>query len=137
VRSGLSRKGRKEMQAQCSVARLDRGPRSDYHHWQLQSWSANERRGRREVEVPLHRNECTKCGRVFRVLELSGTESEAACPACGGHETRRLLPRVAIQFKGSGFYRTDHARRAGGNDPEGGPPVESEAAVPAVPASES
>jgi putative FmdB family regulatory protein len=92
--------------------------------------------GRGEVEVPLHRNECAKCGCVFRVLELSGTESVAACPACGGHQTRRLLPRVAIQFKGSGFYRTDHARRSGGNDPEGGP-VESEAAVPAAPASES
>ena len=86
--------------------------------------------------MPLHRNECTKCGCVFRILDLSGVESVATCPACGGLQTRRLLPRVAIQFKGSGFYRTDHARRSGGNDPEGGP-VESEAAVPAVPVSES
>lgn len=61
--------------------------------------------------MPLHRNECSACGNLFRTLELAGEECDAACPACGEQSTRRLLPRFAVQFKGHGFYRTDHARR--------------------------
>jgi putative FmdB family regulatory protein len=86
--------------------------------------------------VPLHRNECAQCGCEFRVLELPGTEDGAVCPACGGRNVRRLLPHVALQFRGSGFYRTDHARsrRGGGNGSE--PPKESEPS-PAATASEN
>ena len=60
--------------------------------------------------MPLHRNECSACGNLFRTLDLAGAECDAACPACGERNTRRLLPRVAVQFKGHGFYRTDHPR---------------------------
>lgn len=60
--------------------------------------------------MPLHRNECSACGNLFRTLDPAGAECDATCPACGERNTRRLLPRVAVQFKGHGFYRTDHAR---------------------------
>ena len=63
--------------------------------------------------MPLHRHECESCGNRFRVLELPGTEAETpTCPACGSTKSHRLMPLVAVQFKGSGFYKTDRARKA-------------------------
>jgi hypothetical protein len=32
------------------------------------------------------------------------------CPECGG-ELRKVFTPPAISFKGSGFYRTDHAKK--------------------------
>ncbi|MDD5219027.1 MAG: hypothetical protein PHV11_00465 [Candidatus Bipolaricaulis sp.] len=63
--------------------------------------------------MPLRRNECLSCGYHFRTLETPSTPATSACPACGSRKTRRLLPRVAVQFRGSGFYKTDHGRREG------------------------
>jgi putative FmdB family regulatory protein len=61
--------------------------------------------------VPLHRHECQSCGHRFRVLELRGAENGIpTCPECGSTETHRLLPLVAVQFKGSGYYKTDYRR---------------------------
>ena len=71
--------------------------------------------------MPLYRNECRTCGYRFRTLEGSTATSVATCPACGSRESRRLLPRVAVQFKGSGFYRTDHSQRGNGAREEGAP----------------
>ncbi len=61
--------------------------------------------------MPLHRYECESCGHRFRILHLEGTEDQADCPSCGGKDTRRLLARVSIQFKGSGYYKTDRANK--------------------------
>ena len=32
------------------------------------------------------------------------------CPKCGG-DVRKLISSAAIQFKGSGFYKTDYANK--------------------------
>ncbi len=65
--------------------------------------------------MPLRRHECESCGHRFRVLELPGAEDEApTCPVCGSASTRRLIPLVAVQFKGSGFYKTDRGRKGHG-----------------------
>ena len=65
--------------------------------------------------MPLHRHECDACGNRFRVLALPGAEEETpTCPVCGSAATRRLMPLVAVQFKGSGFYKTDHGRSGRG-----------------------
>ncbi len=61
--------------------------------------------------MPLHRYECESCGHRFRVLQLEETEDHVECPSCGGKETRRLLARVSVQFKGSGYYKTDRANK--------------------------
>ncbi len=62
--------------------------------------------------MPLHRHECESCGNRFRVLVLPGTEGDIpACPVCGSTSSHRLMPLVAVQFKGSGFYKTDHGRK--------------------------
>jgi putative FmdB family regulatory protein len=64
--------------------------------------------------MPLHRHECESCGHRFRILVTHGTEDDVpTCPECGSVSTRRLMPLVAVQFKGSGFYKTDRGRKGG------------------------
>jgi len=71
--------------------------------------------------MPLHRHECESCGHRFRILVTHGTENDTpTCPACGGVSTRRLMPLVAVQFKGSGFYKTDRGRKGRSHPDRGG-----------------
>ena len=42
---------------------------------------------------------------------MNGVEDEVACPKCSATDLERQLPRVAIQFKGSGYYKTDRANK--------------------------
>jgi len=59
--------------------------------------------------MPFYRHECDNCGHRFRILVLPGTQAEEpTCPSCGSTSTHRLMPLVAVQFKGSGYYKTDH-----------------------------
>jgi putative FmdB family regulatory protein len=60
--------------------------------------------------VPFYRYECNACGEVFRVLHKDGDrdEQETRCPHCGGLEATRLLPRIGVIYKGSGYYSTDY-----------------------------
>jgi len=61
--------------------------------------------------MPLYRYECEACGHRFRNLELNGASEETVCPSCGSKSVRRLLSRVSVQFKGSGYYKTDRANK--------------------------
>ncbi len=65
--------------------------------------------------MPLHRHECNACGYRFRVLDLEEKEGVVTCPECGSKDTHRLFPRVSVQFKGSGYYKTDHGRKDNGS----------------------
>jgi putative FmdB family regulatory protein len=81
--------------------------------------------------MPLHRHECEACGNRFRVLVLRGAENETpTCPVCGSASTRRLMPLVAVQFKGSGYYKTDYKRGDRGRSSQG---TATESADPAEP----
>ncbi|MFC2099685.1 FmdB family zinc ribbon protein [Candidatus Bipolaricaulota bacterium] len=61
--------------------------------------------------MPLYRYECETCGHRFRVLHSMRSDKLDPCPSCGGKKTRRLLSRVSVQFKGSGYYKTDRANK--------------------------
>ena len=62
--------------------------------------------------MPLYRYECESCGNQFTILVRQQAQVDApACPKCGSEDTRRMVPRVAIQFKGSGYYKTDYAHK--------------------------
>ncbi|HSC78088.1 MAG TPA: zinc ribbon domain-containing protein [Candidatus Acidoferrales bacterium] len=60
--------------------------------------------------MPLFEYECDACGKRFELLQKFSDPSTAAC-ACGG-TAQRQLSAAAIQFKGSGFYATDYARKS-------------------------
>ncbi|MBE0635507.1 zinc ribbon domain-containing protein [Candidatus Bipolaricaulota bacterium] len=59
--------------------------------------------------MPFYRYECRNCGHEFRYLHFDSNSDEVACPKCKGTDLERQMPRVAIQFKGSGYYKTDRA----------------------------
>ena len=60
--------------------------------------------------MPFYRYECESCGHEFRVLQPAGSDEPVSCPKCKAETTRRMLPRVSVQFKGSGYYKTDRAK---------------------------
>ena len=61
--------------------------------------------------MPFYRYRCEKCGHEFRILQPNLANDEACCPSCESADVRRLLSRVSVQFKGSGYYKTDRANR--------------------------
>jgi putative FmdB family regulatory protein len=63
--------------------------------------------------MPFYRYECEACGSVFKVLEQNGNASLPVCPECEGRRARRLLPRIGVIYKGSGYYATDYRAKNG------------------------
>lgn len=61
--------------------------------------------------MPLYRYECKTCGHEFRILQQRDDETTVTCPSCEGIDIQRLPSRVSIQFKGSGYYKTDRANK--------------------------
>lgn len=56
---------------------------------------------------------CEKCGRFEKIQKFSDKPLRV-CPTCKGRKVQRLLSAPAIQFKGSGWYITDYARKGDG-----------------------
>jgi putative FmdB family regulatory protein len=63
--------------------------------------------------MPLYEYECFLCGHRFERIQRVSDAPLTECPACGG-SVRRLLGVPALQFKGSGFYVTDYAKKESG-----------------------
>ena len=62
--------------------------------------------------MPLYEYECDACGRRFEVIHQKFSDPPVdVCKECGKGPVRRLLSSPAIQFKGSGFYITDYAKK--------------------------
>jgi putative FmdB family regulatory protein len=64
--------------------------------------------------VPLYEYQCARCGR-FEIIRKFSDPPLLACPTCGG-EVQKVLSAPAIQFKGTGWYITDYARKSAGKD---------------------
>lgn len=62
--------------------------------------------------MPLYEYQCDSCGHRFELIQKFSDAPTGACPVCPG-TVRRLLSSPAIQFKGSGWYITDYARKGG------------------------
>jgi putative FmdB family regulatory protein len=61
--------------------------------------------------VPLYEYQCPDCGRFERIQKFSDA-TLIECPTCG-QAVQRLPSAPAIQFKGTGWYITDYARKGG------------------------
>ena len=59
--------------------------------------------------MPLYEYECPKDG-TFEKIQKFSDPPLTKCPTCGG-PVERLLSAPAIQFKGTGWYITDYARK--------------------------
>lgn len=64
--------------------------------------------------MPIYEYLCKKCGRQFERIQKFSDEPLKKCEQCGG-ALERLLSSPAIQFKGSGWYVTDYARKSTGD----------------------
>jgi putative FmdB family regulatory protein len=75
--------------------------------------------------LPTYEYRCGSCEHQFERFQRMSDEPVKECEKCG-EPVKRLLFPVAIQFKGSGFYTTDYARKstmaAGGSRSESGSP---------------
>ena len=68
--------------------------------------------------MPLYEYQCGRCGR-FEVIRKFSDEPLTVCPTCG-QEIQKLLSAPAIQFKGTGWYITDYARKSSGEKSKDG-----------------
>ncbi len=75
--------------------------------------------------MPLFEYQCEACGKRFELLQKFSDPLTAIC-ACGG-AAHRQLSAAAIQFKGSGFYITDYARKPASADKSDGKGADSKA----------
>ena len=76
--------------------------------------------------MPLYEYQCEACGNRFeKIVKFSDPPLEA-CPACGG-TVQKLLSSPAFQFKGSGWYITDYAKKKTSQDSSSEPKSDKDA----------
>ena len=63
--------------------------------------------------MPLYEYRCTACGQRFEVIQKFSDPPADTCRVCGKGPVERLASSPAIQFKGTGWYITDYAKKSG------------------------
>ena len=61
--------------------------------------------------MPLYEYQCEACQKRFEKIQKYSDPVIEVCPSCGGH-VNKLFSSPAIQFKGTGFYITDYAKKS-------------------------
>src|SRR5689334_20631711 len=62
--------------------------------------------------MPLYEYECEACGKRFEKIQKFSDAPLEVCEKCGKGPIKKLLSSPAIQFKGSGWYITDYAKKS-------------------------
>ena len=63
--------------------------------------------------MPLYEYQCQQCNERHEILQSFSDAPIEQCPKCGG-SMKKLISSPAIQFKGSGFYKTDYPSSSAG-----------------------
>ena len=63
--------------------------------------------------MPLYEYQCGKCSHRFEKIQKFTDPAPDACPICGEGPVTKLPSSPAIQFKGTGWYITDYAKKSG------------------------
>ena len=61
--------------------------------------------------MPIYEYRCEKCGHHFEVIQKFSDEPLRICTSCKGRLTK-LISQTSFQFKGSGWYVTDYAKKS-------------------------
>ena len=61
--------------------------------------------------MPLYEYLCKKCGHRFEKIQKFSDKPVKKCPECGG-PVEQVISAPAVQFKGSGWYVTDYAKKS-------------------------
>ncbi len=69
--------------------------------------------------MPLYEYQCDACEHRFEKIQKYTDPAPDACPKCGG-TVRKLASSPAIQFKGTGWYITDYAKKSGSDSGKAG-----------------
>jgi putative FmdB family regulatory protein len=64
--------------------------------------------------MPLYEYLCKKCGHRFEEIRKFSDKQPKKCPECGG-VIEQVISAPAVQFKGSGWYVTDYAKKGSGS----------------------
>ncbi len=83
--------------------------------------------------MPIYEYQCTKCREICEVLQKAKDKPLDKCPKCGAPVVKRISS-PAIQFKGSGWYITDYAKK---ESVPAGPKTHKESAAKAEPKAEA
>lgn len=62
--------------------------------------------------MPLYEYQCKACHHRFEKIQKFSDPPVSECPECGEDEVEQLLSAPAVQFKGSGWYVTDYAKKS-------------------------
>jgi len=74
--------------------------------------------------MPLYEYQCSKCGRVFEVIQKFSDAPLTTHEDCGG-KVDKLLSAPAFHLKGSGWYVTDYAKSGSGGESKSSSKTES------------
>jgi len=89
--------------------------------------------------MPLYEYQCSKCGHLFEKIQKFSDRPIRKCPECGSR-VEKTISAPAVQFKGSGWYVTDYAKKSnvpatssdsGGKDSKESKKEEKKAETPA------
>jgi putative FmdB family regulatory protein len=67
--------------------------------------------------MPIYEYECAKCGKTIEVIQKMSDKPLKKHEKCGGTLTK-LISAAGFQFKGTGWYVTDYARKSTGESKE-------------------
>src|SRR5262245_13996951 len=62
--------------------------------------------------MPMYEYQCAACGHRLEAIQKFSDKPLKNCPKCKKPKLERLLSSPAIQFKGTGWYITDYARKS-------------------------
>ena len=60
--------------------------------------------------MALYEYQCDACGHRFEIIQKWSDPPQETCPKCGG-AVHKLQSAPAFQFKGTGWYVTDYAKK--------------------------
>lgn len=60
--------------------------------------------------MPIYEYHCDKCNTTIERIQQFSDPIQTVCDVCGG-PVKKLMGKPALQFKGTGFYITDYAKK--------------------------
>src|SRR6266851_884410 len=67
--------------------------------------------------MPIYEYQCKKCGKTIEIIQKMSDKPLKKHEGCGGALTK-LISASGFQFKGTGWYVTDYARKSSGESKE-------------------
>jgi putative FmdB family regulatory protein len=61
--------------------------------------------------MPIYEYQCKKCHHRFEKIQKFSDRHVKKCPECGG-PLEQLISAPTVQFKGTGWYVTDYAKKS-------------------------